>query len=88
MLAASVKSALAWSGVIWWTASIAFLPSSVAFATSSGVVALSILASAAFLALSTSVFLSVFCWSVKFLSASISAFSLLAATVKYSFSVS
>ena len=76
------------SASVWCTASIAFLPSSVAFATSSGVVALSIFASWAFLTLSTSAFLSVFCWSVKFLSASISAFSLLAASVKSDFACS
>ena len=70
------------SASVLCTASIAFLPSSVAFATSSGVDALSIFFSCSSLTLSTSAFLSAFCWSVKFLSASISSFSLLAASVK------
>ena len=49
------------SASVLCTSSIAFLPSSVAFATSSGVFALLILSSAAFLTLSTSAFLSAFC---------------------------
>ena len=89
LLAAAVKSDLALSftlsNSVLCTASIAFLPASVAFATSSVVCALSIFASCSFLTLSTSAFLSVFCWSVKFLSASISAFSLFAASVKSDF---
>ena len=76
------------SASVWCTASIAFLPSSVAFATSSGVVALSIFFSCSSLTLSTLSFSAFFWSSVKFLSASISAFSLLAAAVKSAFAFS
>ena len=92
LLAASVKSvfafSLALSNSVWCTSSIAFLPSSVAFVTSSGVVALPILSSAAFLTSSTLALALSFSSLLSLVSASISDFSLLAASVKSDFAFS